>query len=258
MWFVTPAERSHPAEEWIKYVAEFRDDLRAELVAGTPEDWREITVKDADDWWWFNFERYSVAPGGDKWGGDLEFFRSWLGAGRAHFRRLSDNDLRWSCSAGSVQTLPDPGLREDGRCRPRSSRTWWPRWRPSPIPGGSARTCATPWWMSWSWASAGYCAAARTSSSWRPLAARRKTSSGASWNSPRGSRRTTPSAGASGPSVRGACSAVGSSGSRAFGRRRRRGARSLPSMARPCGGPSTAPKGWARCTWSAPGRPATA
>jgi len=37
MWFVTPAERSRPADEWIKYVAEFRDDLRAELVPGTPE-----------------------------------------------------------------------------------------------------------------------------------------------------------------------------------------------------------------------------
>jgi hypothetical protein len=82
MWFVTPAERSRPAEEWIKSVAEFRDDLRAELVAGTPDDWREITVKDADDRWWFNFERYSVAPGNDKWGGDLEFFRSWLAVGK--------------------------------------------------------------------------------------------------------------------------------------------------------------------------------
>src|SRR5262249_54500145 len=37
------------------------------------------------------------------------------GPGRAHFRWLRDNDLRWSCSAGSVQTLPDQGSRGDGR-----------------------------------------------------------------------------------------------------------------------------------------------
>src|SRR3954447_1345828 len=36
-------------------------------------------------------------------------------SGRAHLRWLLDNDLRWPYSAGSVQTLPDPGLREEGK-----------------------------------------------------------------------------------------------------------------------------------------------
>jgi hypothetical protein len=82
MWFVTPAEQSRPAEEWIKYVAKFRNDLRTELVRGKPQDWRVITVKDANDGWWFNFERYSVASDDEKWRGDLDFFRSWLAVGK--------------------------------------------------------------------------------------------------------------------------------------------------------------------------------
>src|SRR5262249_7134143 len=38
------------------------------------------------------------------------------------------NDLRWPCSVGSVQTLPDPDLREEGRCPSRSTRPWWQRY----------------------------------------------------------------------------------------------------------------------------------
>ena len=62
-------------------------------------------------------------------------------------------------------------LREGRRWQPRSSRTWWQRWRRSPIPGGSARTCGIAWWTSWSSASAACCAAATTSSRSRNSAA---------------------------------------------------------------------------------------
>jgi hypothetical protein len=78
MWFVTPSGQTSPADEWIELVTEFRKDLRAELVGGTPEDWLEISVTDADDSWWFTFERYSVATNGDRWASDLDFFHSWL------------------------------------------------------------------------------------------------------------------------------------------------------------------------------------
>ncbi len=79
MWFVTTSPDVSPAGEWIKFVAEFRDDLRAELVAGTPDDWREITVRE-DDWWWFNFERRLVPPGSDTKWEELAVFRDWLKA----------------------------------------------------------------------------------------------------------------------------------------------------------------------------------
>ncbi|MDY3560110.1 hypothetical protein R5W23_001335 [Gemmata sp. JC673] len=82
MWFVTTAEQSLPAKEWIKYVAELRDDLRAELTAGAPESWEEITVKGPDGWWWFNFMRYSAGGDGGRWSDDLEFFQSWLAVGK--------------------------------------------------------------------------------------------------------------------------------------------------------------------------------
>jgi hypothetical protein len=82
MWFVTPADRSLTAQEFKERVASFSDDLTAEQVAGTPQDWREITVKDSRDWWWFNVERYPAVRGGERWDGDLEFFRSWLAIGK--------------------------------------------------------------------------------------------------------------------------------------------------------------------------------
>lgn len=82
MWFVTTAEQTRPAEEWINCVAEFRNDLRTELVTGTSEDWQEVTIKGPDDWWWLNFTRRLVPAGGDTGGGDLEFFRSWLAVGQ--------------------------------------------------------------------------------------------------------------------------------------------------------------------------------
>jgi hypothetical protein len=58
-------------------VTEFRSGLTAELVAGVTEDWREVTVREPD-WWWFNVERYSVETEREKWTDDLGFFRSWL------------------------------------------------------------------------------------------------------------------------------------------------------------------------------------
>jgi len=78
MWFLTPARSISPAGEWIDLVAMF-EGQQAELVSGTPEDWRQIHVTYADDSWSFDFKRYSVGEDNGRWTDDLSFFRSWLG-----------------------------------------------------------------------------------------------------------------------------------------------------------------------------------
>lgn len=79
MWFVTPASRPLPANEWLEFVADFGHNLRAELISGTPNDWREIHVSYADDdSWSFKFERYVVGEDNHLWAGDLDYLRSWL------------------------------------------------------------------------------------------------------------------------------------------------------------------------------------
>jgi hypothetical protein len=84
MWFLTPARRPLPAGEWIDFIAHFGEDdeQQGELVAGKPNDWRQIHVTYSDGSWSFDFERYSVAGVTDikKWTDDLDFFRGWAGA----------------------------------------------------------------------------------------------------------------------------------------------------------------------------------
>ena len=82
MWFLTPASKPLPAEEWIDFIDHFGDDeQQAELVAGKPNDWRQIHVTYSDGSWSFDFERYTVADTTDisKWTDDLDFFRGWAG-----------------------------------------------------------------------------------------------------------------------------------------------------------------------------------
>ncbi len=72
MWFLTPSREVSPASEWIEFVTEIGEDQRAELTAGTPKNWRQITIDYTDGSWSFDFERCAAPRKVEK---EIQLFR---------------------------------------------------------------------------------------------------------------------------------------------------------------------------------------